>query len=51
MKVSLLEGSPVNFIPEFEDCRKLAAEKGVALKEIQAAALRAYLQNVAQKPE
>ncbi|NLT65979.1 MAG: nickel pincer cofactor biosynthesis protein LarC [Acidobacteria bacterium] len=51
MKVSLLEGSPVNFIPEFEDCRRLAAEQGVALKEIQAAALRAYLQNVAQKPE
>jgi pyridinium-3,5-bisthiocarboxylic acid mononucleotide nickel chelatase len=45
MKVSLLDGKPVNFAPEFEDCRRLAAESGVALKEIQAAAVHAYLQN------
>jgi pyridinium-3,5-bisthiocarboxylic acid mononucleotide nickel chelatase len=45
MKVSLLDGRPVNFVPEFEDCRRLAAEKGVALKEIQAAAIHAYLQS------
>jgi pyridinium-3,5-bisthiocarboxylic acid mononucleotide nickel chelatase len=44
MKVSLLDGQPVNFVPEFEDCRRLATEKGVALKEIQAAAIHAYLQ-------
>lgn len=44
IKVSLLDGRPVNFIPEFEDCRRLAAEKGVALKEVQAAAIHAYLQ-------
>jgi len=43
MKVSLLEGRPVNFVPEFEDCRRLAAEKGVALKEVQAAAIHAYM--------
>ncbi len=44
MKVSLLDGRPVNFTPEFEDCRRLAAEKGAALKEVQAAAVHAYLQ-------
>jgi len=44
MKVSMLDGRPVNSVPEFEDCRRLAAESGVALKEIQAAAVHAYLQ-------
>jgi uncharacterized protein (TIGR00299 family) protein len=44
MKVSILAGRPVNYVPEFEDCRRLASEKGVALKEIQAAAIHAYLQ-------
>jgi uncharacterized protein (TIGR00299 family) protein len=44
MKISILDGRRVNYIPEFEDCRRLASESGVALKEIQAAALHAYLQ-------
>ncbi len=45
MKISLLNGEPVNFVPEFEDCRRLAAKTGVALKEVQAAAIHAYLQS------
>jgi pyridinium-3,5-bisthiocarboxylic acid mononucleotide nickel chelatase len=44
MKISLLDGRPVNFVPEFEDCRRLAEKNRVALKEIQAAAVHAYLQ-------
>jgi hypothetical protein len=48
MKVSLLNDRPVNFVPEFEDCRRLAEEKGVALKEVQAAAIHAYLQSLAR---
>ena len=28
MKISMLDGRPVNFVPEFEDCRRLAVEKG-----------------------
>jgi uncharacterized protein (TIGR00299 family) protein len=44
MKVSYMEDRPVNFIPEFEDCRRLAMEKGVALKEVQSAAIHAYMQ-------
>jgi uncharacterized protein (TIGR00299 family) protein len=43
MKVSLLNGRQVNFVPEFEDCRRLAETHGVALKEVQAAAVHAYL--------
>ncbi|MDR1726824.1 MAG: nickel pincer cofactor biosynthesis protein LarC [Acidobacteriota bacterium] len=45
MKVSSLDGKPVNFVPEFEDCRRLAKEAGVPLKDIQAAALHGYLRN------
>jgi len=44
MKISMFNGLPVNYVPEFEDCRRLAVEKGVALKEVQAAAIHAYLQ-------
>jgi len=44
MKVSYLENRPVNFVPEFEDCRRLAMEKGVALKEVQSAAIHAYME-------
>jgi pyridinium-3,5-bisthiocarboxylic acid mononucleotide nickel chelatase len=44
MKVSYLGERPVNYVPEFEDCRRLAMEKGVALKEIQSAAIHAYRQ-------
>jgi len=44
MKVSLLEGVPVNIVPEYEDCRRIAAESTVALKEVQAAAVHAYLE-------
>ena len=44
MKLSLLDSRIVNFVPEFEDCRRLAMQTGAALKEIQAAAVHAYLQ-------
>jgi len=45
IKVSYLGDRPVNFVPEFEDCRRLALETGVALKEIQSAAIHAYKQD------
>jgi len=44
MKVSCLGPHAVNFVPEFEDCRRLAMEKGVALKDVQSAAVYAYMQ-------
>ena len=43
VKVSLLDGSIVNFTPEFEDCRRLAEQTGKPLKDIQAAAIHAYM--------
>jgi len=51
MKISLMDGHVVNFVPEFEDCRRLAKEKGVALKEIQAATTCAYIQSAAGRPQ
>ena len=43
VKVASLEDRRVNFVPEYEDCRRLAAEKGVSLKDVIAAANRAFL--------
>lgn len=43
VKVSSLAGRRANFAPEYECCRRLAQEKGVALKDVLAAASRAYL--------
>jgi uncharacterized protein (TIGR00299 family) protein len=45
VKVSSLGGQRVNFVPEYEDCRRLAAEQNVALKDVLAAATRAFLQS------
>ncbi|MHB8763358.1 MAG: nickel pincer cofactor biosynthesis protein LarC [Deferrisomatales bacterium] len=41
VKVGHLGGRPVNRAPEFEDCRRLADQAGVPLKEVYAAALAA----------
>ncbi len=43
IKVASIQGRRVNFAPEYEDCRHLAAERGVPLKDVTAAASRAYL--------
>jgi len=43
IKVASIQGRRVNFVPEYEDCRHLAAERGVPLKDVTAAASRAYL--------
>jgi pyridinium-3,5-bisthiocarboxylic acid mononucleotide nickel chelatase len=44
MKVARLEGKIVNAAPEFEDCRRLADEKSLPLKEVMQAAQAAYRQ-------
>jgi uncharacterized protein (DUF111 family) len=33
----------VNFAPEFDDCVRIAQEKNVALKKVQALAMNAFL--------
>ena len=43
IKVSRLNGEVVNFAPEFEDCARIAREKNIALKRVQALATHAYL--------
>ncbi len=42
VKCGHLDGELVSAHPEYEDCRKLAAEKGVALKDVQAEAVRLF---------
>jgi len=44
IKVASMDGQRVNFVPEYEDCCRLAAEKGIALKQVLAAATRSFLQ-------
>jgi uncharacterized protein (TIGR00299 family) protein len=43
IKVSKLDGQVVNAAPEYEDCARIAREKGIALKQIQALAMKGYL--------
>jgi uncharacterized protein (TIGR00299 family) protein len=38
MKVSRMNGSVLNATPEYDDCQRLAAEKGIPLKQVIAAA-------------
>jgi uncharacterized protein (TIGR00299 family) protein len=42
-KVAIRRGRVVNAAPEFEDCTRLAAEKGLPLKEVHALALAAWM--------
>ena len=42
VKVGRRSGAEVNAAPEFEDCRQRAKERGVAVKEVLAAALAAW---------
>jgi pyridinium-3,5-bisthiocarboxylic acid mononucleotide nickel chelatase len=43
-KLARLGGTVVNVSPEFEDCLRIASERGVPLKDVQAAATKAYLE-------
>ena len=42
-KVARLGGTIVNAAPEFDDCVRLASERGVPIKDVQAVATRAWL--------
>jgi hypothetical protein len=44
VKVSKREGRVMNFAPEYEDCARIARAQNVPLKEVQAAAVKAYLE-------
>jgi uncharacterized protein (TIGR00299 family) protein len=42
-KVARLDGKIVNSTPEFEDCLRIASERNLPVKEVQATATKAYL--------
>jgi uncharacterized protein (TIGR00299 family) protein len=44
MKLANLNGTVANFAPEYEDCRRIAAERGIPLKQVMQEAMRAYLE-------
>jgi hypothetical protein len=45
MKIASMNGSISNYAPEYEDCRKIAAEHGVPLKAVMQEAVRKYLES------
>jgi pyridinium-3,5-bisthiocarboxylic acid mononucleotide nickel chelatase len=47
VKVARRNGHVLNASPEFDDCARLARDRGVPLKDVQAAALKAYLDRCA----
>ena len=51
MKISRLHGSVRNATPEYEDCRRIAAQKGVALKDVLVAATHQFQKWVEAQPE
>lgn len=42
MKVARLDGHVLNAAPEYEDCRRIAAERGVPLKQVLAEAISSF---------
>jgi len=49
MKIASLNGSVTNFAPEYEDCRRIAEEKHVPLKQVMQEATQLYLAGVNKK--
>jgi uncharacterized protein (DUF111 family) len=46
-KVARRNGEVLNASPEFDDCARIAAESGIPLKDVQAAAVKAWLDTCA----
>jgi len=49
MKVASMNGTVTNYAPEYEDCRRIAAEHHVPLKSVMQEALQAYVHSVNEK--
>jgi uncharacterized protein (TIGR00299 family) protein len=50
-KVARSGGEVVNAAPEFEDCQRIAAERGIPIKDVQAIATKAYLDSKGAGPK
>jgi pyridinium-3,5-bisthiocarboxylic acid mononucleotide nickel chelatase len=48
IKIASRNGAVTNYAPEYEDCRRIAAEHHVPLKQVMQEANRAYLGNIKQ---
>ena len=48
VKVARRGGAIRNAAPEFEDCARLAAERGLSIKDVQAIAVKAWLDRNAE---
>jgi pyridinium-3,5-bisthiocarboxylic acid mononucleotide nickel chelatase len=44
IKIASMNGSVTNYAPEYEDCRRIAAEHHVPLKQVMGEAVEAYIQ-------
>jgi hypothetical protein len=49
MKVASLNGAVSHYAPEYEDCRRIAEERGLPLKQVMQEALSAYLEKESGK--
>jgi hypothetical protein len=43
LKVASMNGTVTNYAPEYEDCRRIAAERHVPLKSVMQEALQLYM--------
>jgi uncharacterized protein (DUF111 family) len=43
MKIASMNGTVTNYAPEYEDCRRIAAERHLPLKTVMQEATSAYL--------
>ena len=43
IKIASMNGTVTNYAPEYEDCRRIAVEHRVPLKEVMSQAVEAYL--------
>lgn len=50
-KIARLGGKVVNASPEFDDCVRLATERGMAVKDVQAVAMKGYLDLAGKREE
>jgi len=49
MKVATLNGEAVHYAPEYEDCRRIAAEHHVALKTVMQEVIRLYMEKYLER--